>query len=72
MFKSVTSQILALLFLTSLALAKEVTIHGFVTDIKSSSIFEIDDYRVARNNTLAINLDDERVLRLPARAGSHC
>jgi hypothetical protein len=43
-------------FLSALALAKEVTIHGFVTEIKSSTRFEIDDYKITRDDSLAIEL----------------
>lgn len=42
--------------ISTLAFAKEVTIHGFVTDIKSPVNFEIDDYKVTRDNSLAIEL----------------
>jgi hypothetical protein len=42
--------------LTLTALAKEVTIHGFVTEINSSTSFVVDDYKVARDNTLTLEL----------------
>jgi hypothetical protein len=32
--------------------AKEVTIHGFVTDVKSPTVFEIDDYKVTRDRSI--------------------
>jgi hypothetical protein len=43
-------------FVSVLALAKEVTIHGFVTEIKSTTSFNIDDYSVTRDNSLAIEV----------------
>ena len=36
--------------------AKEVTIHGFVTDIKSPTYFAIDDYKVTREDSLIFDL----------------
>jgi len=36
--------------------AKEVTIHGFVTDIKSPTYFAIDDYKVTCGNTQTFNV----------------
>ena len=46
------------LFLASWpALAKEITIHGFVTDVKSPTNFEIDDYKVTRDNTRSVDLE---------------
>ena len=38
------------------ASAKEVTIHGFVTEINSPTSFVIDDYKVTRDNTLTFEL----------------
>ena len=45
-----------LLCLTLPLLAKEVTIHGFVTDVNSSTSFAIDDYKVTRDNALNFEL----------------
>lgn len=42
--------------LTLNALAKEVTIHGFVTEINSPTNFVIDDYKITRDNTLTLEL----------------
>lgn len=39
------------LFFAGLVFAKQVTIHGFVTDVKSSTVFEIDDYKVTRDRS---------------------
>jgi hypothetical protein len=36
--------------------AKDVTIHGFVTEVKSPTSFEIDDYKVTRDNTISLNV----------------
>ncbi len=49
--------IVCLFFASSAAYAKDVTIHGFVTDVKSPTSFEIDDYRVTRDSTLVFDLD---------------
>jgi hypothetical protein len=36
--------------------AKEVTIHGFVTDVKSPVVFQIDDYKITRDRSLALDI----------------
>ena len=51
--------IACLLFATSPANAKDVTIHGFVTHVKSPTSFEIDEFKVTRDNTLLFNLNTE-------------
>jgi hypothetical protein len=48
-----------LLFAGSTALAKDVTIHGFVTVVNSPTNFEIDDYKVTHANTILIDVDTE-------------
>jgi len=50
--------ILSLCLLSSSALCKDVTIHGFVTAINSRTSFEIDDYKVTRDK--AVTLDFEK------------
>jgi hypothetical protein len=47
------------LFATSPANAKDVTMHGFVTHVKSPTSFEIDEFKVTRDNTLLFNLKTE-------------
>lgn len=37
--------------------AKDITVHGFVTNVKSATSFEIDDYEITRDNTISIDLD---------------
>lgn len=49
--------ILCLLSASLPAYAKDVTIHGFVTDVKSPTSFEIDDYTITRDNALVFDLD---------------
>jgi hypothetical protein len=49
---------------SSLSFAKEVTIHGFVTDVTSPTSFEIDDYKVTRDNTAAIDLGSQENCKL--------
>jgi hypothetical protein len=44
------------LFFAGLLLAKEVTIHGFVTEVKSPTVFEIDDYKITRDRSLALDI----------------
>jgi len=60
------SAMVYLFFASSLAYAKEITIHGFVTDMKSSTSFEIDDYKVTRDNTLVFDLDKAEGDKSPA------
>jgi hypothetical protein len=47
------------LFLAGSLFAKETTIRGFVTDVKSPTVFEIDDYKVTRDRSLAIDISAE-------------
>jgi Peptidase family M48/Domain of unknown function (DUF5666) len=51
--------------LTLPVLAKEVTIHGFVTEVKSSTSFAIDDYKITRDNTLALELSGSEGIQPP-------
>lgn len=46
----------ALWLLTLPVFAKEVTVHGFVTEIKSPTSFAIDDYKITRGSTQAIDV----------------
>jgi hypothetical protein len=48
-----------LFFATSFALAKDFVIHGFVTEVKSPTSFEIDDYRITRDSSLVFDLAKE-------------
>ena len=48
------------LFFSGLLFAKEVTIHGFVTDVKSPTVFEIDDYKVTRDRSLEFDTSDQK------------
>jgi hypothetical protein len=47
------------LFLAGSLFAKEVTIHGFVTDVKSPTVFEIDDYKVTRDRSLELDISTQ-------------
>jgi hypothetical protein len=47
------------LFLAGSIFAKEVTIRGFVTEVKSPTVFEIDDYKVTRDRSLALDISAE-------------
>jgi hypothetical protein len=49
--------IFSLCVLSSSALAKDLTIHGFVTAINSRTSFEIDDYKVTRDKTVTIDFE---------------
>jgi hypothetical protein len=48
--------IFSLLLIGVPAIAKEITIHGFVTHVKSPTQFAIDDYAVTRENSLMLDL----------------
>ena len=39
--------------------AKDLTIHGFVTAVSSPASFEIDDYRVTRDKTVSLDLENQ-------------
>ncbi len=47
------------LFLAASVFPKEVTIRGFVTEVKSPTVFEIDDYKVTRDRSLAIDISTD-------------
>lgn len=47
-------------FTSSAVFAKEVSVHGFVTDVKSATSFEIDDYKVTRSKTVELQLGDDK------------
>jgi Peptidase family M48/Domain of unknown function (DUF5666) len=49
--------IFSLCVLSSAALAKDLTIHGFVTSVNSPTSFEIDDYKVTRDKTVTIDFE---------------
>ncbi len=53
------SLIICLSFAGSPALAKDVTIHGFVTEVNSPTNFEIDDYKITRDKLLAVDLETD-------------
>jgi hypothetical protein len=43
----------------SLCSAKDYKIHGFVTSITSPTSFDIDDYRITRDNTLSLEIEKD-------------
>ena len=49
----------ACLLFPGLLFAKEVTIRGFVTDVKTPGVFEIDDYKVTRDRSVELNTNGE-------------
>lgn len=49
--------------MTLSAFAEEVTIHGFVTDVKSPTSFTIDDYKITRDNTLTLELSESKSIQ---------
>lgn len=49
----------AALFLSPLLLAKDVKIHGFVTNVVSPTNFEIDDYRIMRDVGLQLEIEKD-------------
>src|SRR5690348_1629785 len=51
---------LGLILLTaSLGLAKPTKIRGYVTEVHSATAFDIDDYRVMRDESLTLEFDKE-------------
>lgn len=44
---------------SSLCLAKDVKIHGFVTTVNSPTNFEIDDYRITRDTSLVLEVEKD-------------
>ncbi len=51
---------LAVLLLSSVMYAKEVKIHGFVTNVVSPTSFEIDDYRIMRDIGLQMEIEKDQ------------
>ena len=49
--------VLLITCLACTALAKDVTIHGFVTAVQSPTSFEIDDYKVRGGKSVSIDVD---------------
>ena len=47
----------AALLASPAALAKDLTIHGFVTSVNSPTSFEIDDYKITRDKTVTIDFE---------------
>jgi hypothetical protein len=51
--------IIAIALLTGTCSARVVKIHGFVTNVTSPTNFEIDDYRIARDVSLVIDVEKD-------------
>lgn len=49
----------AIALFSSLCLAKDVKIHGFVTTVNSPTNFEIDDYRITRDTSLVLEVEKD-------------
>lgn len=49
----------AVVLFSSLCLAKDVKIHGFVTTVNSPTNFEIDDYRITRDTSLVLEVEKD-------------
>ena len=47
------------LLIGSTCLAKEIKIHGFVTNVTSPTHFEIDDYRITRDISLVLDMEKD-------------
>lgn len=51
---------LVLLFLPAVLLsAKEIKIHGYITDLKSPAEFQLDDFRITRDTSLALDFEKD-------------
>ncbi len=59
MHRFVAKTVLCALLASPAAVCKDVTIHGFVTAVNSSTSFEIDDYKVTRDKTVTLDLDEQ-------------
>ncbi len=59
MRRSVAKTVLCVLLACTVALCKDVTIHGFVTAVNSSTSFEIDDYKVTRDKRVTLELNQQ-------------
>jgi len=60
MHRLIAKTLLCVLFVSAAALCKDVTIHGFVTAINSPTSFEIDDYKVTRDQTVSLDLEKQQ------------
>jgi hypothetical protein len=59
MHRLIAKTLLCVLFASTAALCKDVTIHGFVTAINSPTTFEIDDYKVTRDKAVLLDLEKQ-------------
>jgi hypothetical protein len=60
------ASVLLSLCLASFSLAKDVTIHGFVTAVQSPTSFEVDDYKIRSDKSVSIDLDSSEGEKAPA------
>ena len=60
MRRSVAKTVLCALLACPAGLCKDVTIHGFVTAVNSPTSFEIDNYRVTRDKTVTLDLNQQQ------------
>src|SRR5262249_27292526 len=51
--------IFGLSLLSTLVFASDITIHGFVTAVKSPSSFQIDDYTITRDKSVSLEFDKQ-------------
>jgi hypothetical protein len=58
MYRSFLSAV-AIVAFASTSFAKEVKIHGFVTNITSPTNFEIDDYKITRDISLVLDIEKD-------------
>jgi hypothetical protein len=59
MYRSFLLVTIAALLFTSTCPAKEVKIHGFVTNVNSPTSFEIDDYKITRDISLVLDIEKD-------------
>src|SRR5579864_1002232 len=65
MHRFIAKTLLCVLFASAAASCKDVTIHGFVTAINSPTSFEIDDYKVTRDQTVSLDLEKQQTDNSP-------
>jgi hypothetical protein len=55
--RPLTCVIVGVLWVSLPLFAGDFTVHGFVTDVRSKTSFDIEDYRVTSDNTVSIDVD---------------
>lgn len=54
-----SSLVLSFILVVSVGEAKNIKLHGYVTEIRSQNSFDIDDYRISRDTTITLEFEKD-------------